>query len=307
MIGEYGARGIEEFGLAGIAPASGATVHHATGVRIGSFRYAWKTCSNAESAQDLPGQYCLSGMKGHVIGPADHDCKPVARGVFDKILFGNRRMFLQPFRRGKALKRCCEPGVYFRPGFLQIRSRNRVRQCSVRICYIGLVKLRVKPFSNAQQGEHAIMHGGQMAQKIEQSILARSNLLLQLLFTEIREALVEAANHQLPGVKRSNGEKFFLVQCTLLFPRIKNHTRLMRRKTAGCSFIDRDALSDRLIFMAYGVSSKMVQNSLIHTSTRGFRKLTSFRVAWVARTIGDSELCTANGCATWRAACSGLW
>ena len=34
MIGEYGARGIGEIGLAGIAPAITAAVYHATGVRV---------------------------------------------------------------------------------------------------------------------------------------------------------------------------------------------------------------------------------------------------------------------------------
>jgi xanthine dehydrogenase YagR molybdenum-binding subunit len=34
MIGEYGARGIGEIGLAGVAPAITAAVYHATGVRV---------------------------------------------------------------------------------------------------------------------------------------------------------------------------------------------------------------------------------------------------------------------------------
>ena len=34
LINEYGARGIGEIGLAGIAPAITAAVHHATGVRL---------------------------------------------------------------------------------------------------------------------------------------------------------------------------------------------------------------------------------------------------------------------------------
>jgi len=36
MMGEYGARGIGEIGLAGIAPAITAAVYHATGVRVRS-------------------------------------------------------------------------------------------------------------------------------------------------------------------------------------------------------------------------------------------------------------------------------
>ena len=34
MMGEYGARGIGEIGLAGVAPAITAAVNHATGVRV---------------------------------------------------------------------------------------------------------------------------------------------------------------------------------------------------------------------------------------------------------------------------------
>lgn len=34
MMGEYGARGIGEIGLAGIAPAINAAVYHATGIRV---------------------------------------------------------------------------------------------------------------------------------------------------------------------------------------------------------------------------------------------------------------------------------
>ena len=34
ILGEYGARGIGEIGLAGIAPAITAAVYHATGIRI---------------------------------------------------------------------------------------------------------------------------------------------------------------------------------------------------------------------------------------------------------------------------------
>ena len=33
-MGEYGARGIGEIGLAGVAPATTAAVYHATGVRV---------------------------------------------------------------------------------------------------------------------------------------------------------------------------------------------------------------------------------------------------------------------------------
>jgi xanthine dehydrogenase YagR molybdenum-binding subunit len=34
MMGEYGARGVGEIGLAGVAPAITAAVYHATGVRV---------------------------------------------------------------------------------------------------------------------------------------------------------------------------------------------------------------------------------------------------------------------------------
>jgi xanthine dehydrogenase YagR molybdenum-binding subunit len=34
MMGEYGARGVGEIGLAGVAPAITSAVYHATGVRV---------------------------------------------------------------------------------------------------------------------------------------------------------------------------------------------------------------------------------------------------------------------------------
>jgi xanthine dehydrogenase YagR molybdenum-binding subunit len=34
MMGEYGARGIGEIGLAGVAPAITAAIYHATGIRV---------------------------------------------------------------------------------------------------------------------------------------------------------------------------------------------------------------------------------------------------------------------------------
>jgi xanthine dehydrogenase YagR molybdenum-binding subunit len=36
MLGQYGARGIGEIGLAGVAPAITAAVYHATGIRVRS-------------------------------------------------------------------------------------------------------------------------------------------------------------------------------------------------------------------------------------------------------------------------------
>lgn len=44
VMGEYGARGIGEIGLAGIAPAITASVYHATGVRVRSLPLRIEIC-----------------------------------------------------------------------------------------------------------------------------------------------------------------------------------------------------------------------------------------------------------------------
>ena len=42
------------------------------------------------------------------------------------------------------------------------------------------------------------MHGSQMTDEVEKSILVGGDLILELLVSRLREILIEAANHELP-------------------------------------------------------------------------------------------------------------
>jgi hypothetical protein len=51
----------------------------------------------------------------------------------------------------------------------------------------------MEPLADPQHGKHAIMYGSQVTQEIQQTILAWSNLFLELLVGQHREVLIEPA------------------------------------------------------------------------------------------------------------------
>lgn len=56
----------------------------------------------------------------------------------------------------------------------------------------------MQSFAKAEQRKHAIMHGGQVPDEVEKSILVGGNPILELLVSPLREDLIEAANCELP-------------------------------------------------------------------------------------------------------------
>jgi len=75
----------------------------------------------------------------------------------------------------------------------------------------------MESLAEAEQRKHAIVHGSQVTDEVEQSILVGGDLLLELFVSERREVLIEAANSELPGVERGNGEEFFFSHFYLPF------------------------------------------------------------------------------------------
>ena len=152
-----------------------------------------------------------------MIGAAHHDGKAVARGIFGEVLVGNRRVLPQPVFGREAFEGGGELAIDLSPRFLKVGSRDWIVKRSIRVCDVGLIPLGVESVAEAEQWKHAIMHGSQMTDEVEYAILARGDLLLELLIRERRETLIEAANHEFPGIERGDTEEFFVCHFDLPF------------------------------------------------------------------------------------------
>ncbi len=110
-------------------------------------------------------------------------------------------MFLQPFFRGEPFEGGGELVVDLCPRLLEISGREGIGMSPVRIGDVDIVEFGMKAFAQAEQREHAIVHGSQVADKIEQAIAAGGDPLLKLLLGEWRYAFAEATDDKLPGIE----------------------------------------------------------------------------------------------------------
>jgi hypothetical protein len=107
---------------------------------------------------------CLSRVIGCVVGAADHDGKLVAFGIFDKIFFGDCRMLFQPVLEGEPRRGGRELIIDLGPGTPKLSRRKRVPKESVGVRDIRVIQLGVKSVAETEQGKHAIVQGGKVAE-----------------------------------------------------------------------------------------------------------------------------------------------
>jgi len=150
------------------------------------------------SANGLFCEHCLPGVIGSVVGAAHYNSKTVTRGIFGKIIVGDSGVLLQPVFGRESFEGGREPAINLEPCLPKIGSRNRIGKHSVPVRDVDIIQLRMQSFAEAEQRKHAIMHGGQVTDKVEKSILVGGDLILELLVSRLREVLIEAANHELP-------------------------------------------------------------------------------------------------------------
>jgi len=137
-----------------------------------------------------------------MIGAAHQDGETVARGILSEVFVGDGGVFLQPLLRRERFEGGGELAVDLAPCTLEIGGGGGIGERTVGIRDVDLVQLRVQSFAEAEQGEHAVVDRGEMADEIEETVFAGGNLFLELLVTEWGEGGIETAGDELPGIER---------------------------------------------------------------------------------------------------------
>jgi hypothetical protein len=107
-------------------------------------------------------------------------------------------VLLQPVFQCEPLKGRSELVIDLGPCSPKFGCRKWIGKHSVRIRDIRIIQLGVEPLAETEQRKHAIVNGGQMAEYIEDPVLTRSDLLLELFISGVPEGLIKAANDELP-------------------------------------------------------------------------------------------------------------
>ena len=116
-------------------------------------------------------------------------------------------MPFQPRLSGQRLDGTGQRVVDLRPRLAKLGGRDPIGRRPVRIRKEILIQLDVKSHAKAQERQHAVVHGREMAQQIEDPILTGGDLLLQLLVAEGVEHLVEPVEVDLPLADGGAGEE----------------------------------------------------------------------------------------------------
>jgi hypothetical protein len=140
----------------------------------------------------------LAGVEGEVVGAAEDDGEAIAGGVLGEVFVRDRAVFAEPVLRGEAFEGGGELAVDLGPGAAEIGCGDGISEGAVGIADENLVELGVQAVANEEHGEQAIVNGGEVAEEVEDAILAGSDAILELIVLERGESLIELAEDLLP-------------------------------------------------------------------------------------------------------------
>ena len=141
---------------------------------------------------------CLAGVEGGVVGPAEEYGEPVACGVLGEILVGDGGVLLQPLLGRELFEGGSELAVDLTPRLLESGGSDRIGQRAIGIGNVNLVQFPVEAVAEAEEGKETVVYGSEMADQVEQPVLPRGDLALELLIGERGYYCVQTADDELP-------------------------------------------------------------------------------------------------------------
>ena len=143
-------------------------------------------------------------------GPVEHQAEAVAVRFFGEILFGYGGMFLKPFFGRPVPEVVGQALVDRRPVFPQLGCRGEVGRGVVRVGHEQLVEVGVEAFAEAEEGEHAVVDGGQVAQEIDDAVLSGEDLPVQVFVRKSVEESGRSFDGLFPGEEAGLYKKVLL-------------------------------------------------------------------------------------------------
>src|SRR5258708_25544832 len=107
-----------------------------------------------------------------------------------EFLFGQRSMALRPIVGRELEKTVRQLLVDLLPCGFERLSRARQLNGLVRVRQEHDVEFRMKSFSNSEQRQKTVVHGGEVSPQINQAVFSRSNFFVKLFWRQSAEQLV---------------------------------------------------------------------------------------------------------------------
>src|SRR6266851_5913644 len=127
-----------------------------------------------------PRQCRLPQVISEVCGSSEQNRESIPMRLPLEILFRHRSMPPRPIRGRELQKIVPQFLVDFLPCSLERLSRDRQLNGLVRVRKKHDVEFGMKSFSNPEQRQETVVHGGEVSPQINQAVLSRSNLFLKL-------------------------------------------------------------------------------------------------------------------------------
>jgi hypothetical protein len=120
----------------------------------------------------------LSGVEGGVIRAAEENSETIPRGILGEIFVRDSGVLFEPLLGCELFEGGSEFAVDLCPCLLESGRRNGIGERSVRIAYVDLIQLGMQTLAEAEEREHSVVYGGEMADEVEQAVSSRSHLFL---------------------------------------------------------------------------------------------------------------------------------
>src|SRR6267154_1907966 len=143
-------------------------------------------------------EHRLAKVVGQMVRAVQQDREAIPRRILREIFFRNGRVPQDPFAPRHLFKPLPQFGIDYVPCLAHLFVRRNVGPRPVGIRDEGDVKLRMKPFSQAQQRQHGVVDGRQMSPQVKHSIPARCYFPKNLLGREASKKLVRPIDLGLP-------------------------------------------------------------------------------------------------------------
>lgn len=112
--------------------------------------------------------------------PVENNAQAIPGWILREIQIRDILMAPNPLFRTERWHTVPQPLVHSRPERPQISNRDVQFERSIRMFDEAVVELRVVPLAQPQDSESQVMDGGQVSEKIDDPVPARSDLLVEL-------------------------------------------------------------------------------------------------------------------------------
>ena len=155
------------------------------------------------------GEDGLAHVVGEVTGAAEEDGEAVAGGVFGEVFFGDGGVAFEPLGGGEGVEGGKEFFVDRDPGEVEVGG-GQAGGCAVGGFEIDVVEFGVETLADAEQGEHGVVDGDEVAPDVDEAVLAGGDGGVELVRGEAGDEFGGAIEVYFEGFDGGGGKAGFL-------------------------------------------------------------------------------------------------